>query len=712
MYAVHLASAVALMLVFFERNPMGLLIGIDGAYVQILQRLASEWQDFDLTFSSNLITSYGNIWFSLNERATHHFLLHGWLEGWLEGGLDPPLRYAVVGLELFASTVFVARCFGFSRGTAIASGWALIALVMPFSGTAWFYQSLDLVPWSGTVIAGTATLIGLFALLGRGKPVGSFGALVGMVSILVIMLAANAVSLVLMFPAVAIFALGLLARATSRAEVFWKLGMVGGTGLLGISLAWPQYLLGLLGYSAAAVFGAEMDSSSRQSALDISVLFHSWAMGHAAWWLVPGAILGALFHIIWVPDGRRTAAIALLAGMLAVLVAGLVMMRVEKWNGPAPLYFERQLWPFFVIVTVSSGAHALAWIRTTVWGDAAALGKGGILAAGAPLLMALVPWVLVPTTEAKATRIHWPYPPQSSPITDVLTAEVGLTPGAMLRGRVATFAGNKPAAEGSAWSDQHAADARAYQQHGLRNAHRSTGLWYFGIPTLFEYSPQISPAFFALTRRFLTSKNDRPSRSIVLLTTPDLRILRMLGVSHVITRGRQSRLDVLPPVATSMVRDDDSYILRRLPGSNTSGVTPTQLRVEQRLDSSLEAIGQRTFNWREEVIVHESSADLPSSLRRADRHVVTVHRDGIHIRASSPGTSVLVLPFEFSHCFDLRQTGSSSGGKIYSLQRANLVQTALFFEGEITVVLQFRLGPFHNQQCRLEDKRQFRRLME
>ena len=59
-------------------------------------------------------------------------------------------------------------------------------------------------------------------------------------------------------------------------------------------------------------------------------------------------------------------------------------------------------------------------------------------------------------------------------------------------------------------------------------------LWYYNIPTVFVFSHTISPMFYALAKRYLACEGDR---ALLNLCCPNVRILRLLGVSYV-TLGR------------------------------------------------------------------------------------------------------------------------------------------------------------------------------
>src|SRR5262249_2876626 len=96
-----------------------------------------------------------------------------------------------------------------------------------------------------------------------------------------------------------------------------------------------------------------------------------------------------------------------------------------------------------------------------------------------------------------------------------------------------------------------------------------------------------------------------------------------------------------------------------------------------------------------DVAVYEA-VDAPLVAGSASE--LRVFRDRLVVTAESAGTSLLVLPVEFSHCLDLSVTSRGS----VRLLRANLNQAALLFSGRVTAQLLYRYSPWHFG-CRLRD---------
>ena len=141
-----------------------------------------------------------------------------------------------------------------------------------------------------------------------------------------------------------------------------------------------------------------------------------------------------------------------------------------------------------------------------------------------------VPWIHSP--KPRDLRL----PPGTSAIVQRLRTEIGLTPSSPFRGRVATITPITllPVDQLNPLSDPVVQQLyRAIQiSNETGNDHLGPGLWYFQIPTLFEYNQLISPAFHALAKRTLYQIPHL--RNNLLVTVPNERILKLLGVRFVI----------------------------------------------------------------------------------------------------------------------------------------------------------------------------------
>ena len=64
---------------------------------------------------------------------------------------------------------------------------------------------------------------------------------------------------------------------------------------------------------------------------------------------------------------------------------------------------------------------------------------------------------------------------------------------------------------------------------------------------------------------------------------------------------------------------------------------------------------------------------------------------------------MLIIPFEFSHCLQIQNRSTDS--RAIQLFRADLLLTAVEFEGKLDATIAYRAGPFSGSSCRLHDAR-------
>lgn len=69
----------------------------------------------------------------------------------------------------------------------------------------------------------------------------------------------------------------------------------------------------------------------------------------------------------------------------------------------------------------------------------------------------------------------------------------------------------------------------------------------------------------------------------------------------------------------------------------------------------------------------------------------------IHVSGDSQGTSLLVLPFDFSYCLQ------ASGAGLDRLMPVNLAQTGLLIHGKASIDIVYRYGLISGTACRGQD---------
>jgi len=702
-------AVVVLGIVAFRHNQATLLYGLDGNEMMTLAKQQFVWHANWLGFGNNVFQSLGNIWLPINMKLVPGYAFSLAVNG---GDIDPVLSYLVFSIEVFLAAYFVSLWLGFGEVAATFSGWTVALLSMPYVGYPKIYSIFGIAPHLVIMLLIVPMTLMLYSLVGRVTPLRSAVCLLGIAGLMLYLAISQPIFMVLVVPVVLVFSMAIVLGVGSRHEKYWKLG--GGVLVLAVLAAsgMLQYLYGLLSYTAAAVFKDEF-LNVHQVWFEVSILFQGEASGISGPLLYAGALGGAL-ACAWAGRGlQKHIAIGLLIMMGVLMAFGAAVVSVDFWRGPAPLYFEILLWPFYAVYAVSLVAALLRMLGAMVWPRVGAFlahrpGWWNVMLADSRIhvmafVIVSVPVVLllwVRDGVVPLDRMYHTYPPLSPPLVTLLRDEIALKPGDPFRGRVATLTGQLLQKSGVSWSDLHTGDIELTKRFG--NDHRTVGLWYYDIPTLFEYNQFMTPPYYLVTRTFLTNDGDRQMRNIMALRRPDLRLLRTLGVRFVIADA---------PVPGARLRahvDDDgkpALYLYELDKVNLGSYSPTHVARVSSAREALALMAREDFDAAKSVVTDEG---LPAGLVPATSSLVSVEKSGLRLTATSHGTSVLVLPFEFSHCLEI--TPVEQGTVPPRLFRANLLQAGVVFTGQLEATVQFFTGPFHNAGCRIEDARDIARL--
>jgi hypothetical protein len=257
---------------------------------------------------------------------------------------------------------------------------------------------------------------------------------------------------------------------------------------------------------------------------------------------------------------------------------------------------------------------------------------------------------------------------------------------------------------------QHYGNVHYFAYMATGNLHDGPGLWQDDVPTLMESNTLMTPFSFAFLRTLLTDPDDSQVRTIVGMRRIDPRILKMIGVRFVITdlpiSGATLRAQIPIPVSRkarailgfSYRGDLNSFdlYLYELDDVNLGQFSPTETKWAPDVNQTLGYLADGTIALNRTVVASEQ---LQRPLTEAKLELFTIGRDRYHVRASSAGRSVLLLPIEFSRCLKI----SDAAGGEPRLFRADLMLTGILFERQIDAQISFHTGPFHNPGCRLED---------
>jgi hypothetical protein len=136
---------------------------------------------------------------------------------------------------------------------------------------------------------------------------------------------------------------------------------------------------------------------------------------------------------------------------------------------------------------------------------------------------------------------------------------------------------------------------------------------------------------------------------------------------------------------------------------NLASYSPTKFKVIERAKDAIAAMRRDDFLMAEDVIVQQP---LQGPLVPVSTSSMTLEKNAIVISATSPGRSVLLLPVQFSRCWEMTTLDGSPLKA--SLIRADLAQSILSFEQRVDVRLRFAFGFGNDGACRTQDIKDLR----
>lgn len=695
--AMYLGVFLVVLAAVFSNNAACLLCGLDGTAWSIAldaQAMAR------LPYSQLGVDPYQGL-FDAYYPAYRELLLPSAL-AMLVGvaSVSKAVTYFTYAALLLVSTYILARVIGFPRVAAFLGGALLVALGLPtlLDHGSLLYSIYSLLPHLAQEVSLTLLIIAcLWAL--RDRPAALTIAIGAAAVACVLFAVASFVTLtVLMAPAIMIYGTASLLDFQR-----WRQNLprcLAGGAMVAAPAACGMfgYVYSIATYTAYNYFSHEL-MQSRPSLDYASIIYLPDRIGLA---LVLVGLAGALYAGFGGQGRVRIFAWThIVATGVFQLCAFLVVRFAQDYHGPSPIYFEFMFWPMhslFAALILVVGLRAIARIIVGAlpWPNAAhwfnprhvALGAVPLMLAGSDAAIS----IKHPTTSCPGANFS---PIRPTAISEVLGREIAIRPGVPFRGLVATFDGarGKPSVT---WFDLVANDFLIWQRVG--NDLRSDGLWWYRIPTLFQYSPLITPPFYLMTTEFLSRPSDKQVRNIVALTQPNQRMLRLWGVRYLIT---DSELGFGRPVLEMPGPEGVTLSLIAVDEANLGDYSPTRVRPVTDFEDGLQVMHNRDFDGRRDVV---TEAALTGPLVPARDAKLIYEKTGFTVAATSEGRSTLVLPIQFSRCW----TVSGAGDPV--LFRADLMQLGIAFSGRLDATLVFRFGPFWSSGCRIDDIRDMERL--
>jgi hypothetical protein len=681
-------SFIALAAVAFFQYSQALFYRFDGRFILTHATTQPRWMAPGFELSANFLEGIGDLWFPIATK---------WSLGLSVGGLFdqklmPVVACLVFAVEFFLSTLVLARCIGAGLVTGLAGAWLGTLFTLPF-----FVPTLaDWRIWGNphflTPIAVTSLSLAAFLKIGRGRMAKDLAAIVLILLLLGYFIVSNPVLAAVAAPVLAFFGGAATIAADTREERRRKI--IAAAILAAILVtAFAPYEVALFAYARTTYFWDDL------AAFPVTWREHSFLISEGRGYglvIWAACVAGAGLAAWRGPPLMRRAAVAFLGFIALQQLIFLLNAKVGfVWRGPSAAYFDMFALPFYALF---GGYLLFGW-----WCETPERRTQAIVA------LSLIPWamVLLSLHDPFADRTFrgqnpFVWPPHETAMTKFLQEEIGLHEGEPFRGRVASIAGTEfePQYANIPLDSQHDYDAAVAFYTG--NDHRYFGLWYYDIPTLIQGNQFSSPFAHATVSRLFSHRNEKHVRQLTTITRFDPRLYALFGVRFVITS--RPLADLSPTM--SLVLDAEypqlwTLYLYEVPGTNTAGYWSTRPMQVANARQAMQWLASDARNEADAAVYEPTAPRLvPGTLSD-----MRVFRDRLVVRAESAGASLLVLPIEFSHCWDVSLAAGSTG----RLLRANVNQIGLLFSGRTEVELRYRFSPWHFR-CRFRDIADARKL--
>jgi hypothetical protein len=707
----------------FSHNYANLAFGVDGAASFLQAMHGWKWAPADLGFGPDPFEGLSDVWSGENAYLVPAHALYKLIFGPPSEFVPcyPITAYTIFASETFLATLALARSLGMSWSVGAIAAWILPLLVYPYFVYPLLFPISMIAPSVvGTTVSEATLLLALIARLGRGWRHGTRGRLrrdlpcaLAIVGLLVVLIAAYPLRTILLGPAVVVLAIGLVmgADAEERLPKF----VIGLTcALIVLALGAAPFVFGMFSYTTPRFWSESLRNTINDRSM-ISIWYGIPSVGPAGPKFFIFGMFGFVTAIAFGGRLLRACGTGILLIVAAIFLLGYIALTWQSWRGPMSLYFEFPLWPFYAVFGTWASAYWISRIiravarLATLSGPALRISLLPSLEQAATIIILSVAVALPALAFGRALSVDnrqrlYRFPPASSPMIQYLHDQIGLSPGTVFRGRVTNmeYVGDPKAHD---WIDL-AADPLDPRYLKSGNDYYSTGLWYYDVPTLFEYNAATSPALFRTLAYLLAEPADPQIRNVVVLRRPDAHALAILGVRFVIVSGG------LPPpfrlVMTEHSYGDENLSLYEVQEVNLGTDTPTDAVLATGFDDALEKIAKPDFDPKRSVVVFDRS--VPSGkLIPATSASVRVDRGGLTVEASSDGATLLVLPFEFSRCLQV-ETVKPDAEKP-RLVRVNAIETGVIFNKKLAAKIEYFAGLFRNSFCRINDTREFSELL-
>ena len=587
----------------------------------------------------------------------------------------------IIAFICYAAACYVmARCFDVPRVPSIIAAQFTVLIFTPVVMKLAFAPNFVSIPGLAVVYAPHLLAFGLLARLSPERPQmwfiagGLFGLLFYSLYCDPLWTAVSGLAWIVPF-AVVTFGAG------RRDIIFARCAVLGGCVVVLLLSGALEYVYSLSQYTARVQFPDLLERP--RSLLFTLILFRSKYAAYFYCWCVPGWALG-----IWLLRGRPR--ILVLAGavsaLLLVAYSAAFLYLPGYWWLPVPIYIEHTLFALFWTAAIAGywGALEALTARARDWKHAPALSSAQATAVTAIATVAIA-FVIPAVLMSRALKYRdlpnylyepWPDEPE---LRNFFGSNIGLHADPRFRGTVFLY---------------------TFQFDEFLTL---DSLWVDAVPTANEYSQLVTPQAIYFVHELLKRNvaGDlnwfRPWINTGAGSFPTLfRAFRALGVRYVggYEPLRIRGMDDFPSVSFPRRSPFSSglWVIHEIPDVNVGNYSPTEITVTPSAAETIDALASPNFDFSRQVVL---STELRGRLVPAHDMQLSVIRGGLHLSGRSDGTSLVVLPQEFSNCLRARD-------ERLRLVRADLILTGVIFSESVDTDISLDFGIF-SPGCRRAD---------
>jgi len=614
---------------------------------------------------------------------------------------------ALVALACFVGAVYVMmRCFDIAVLPSVLTAQSCIALFAPALLIAYAPTNFCLTPGDAVVYAPYMIALGI---LGRLPP--DFRRSFVLMTAAIILLVLYSIYCDPLWTVIAAvswavpFAVVSLSPLQPRAVMLRTAALGTCVAVLLLSGA-ASYLFTLSQYTARVQFAQTLDRVRQP--VYVSAMTYSPNMRYFYFACIVGWVLG-----IATLSGRARvlvmAATTACAAWAGYSIVYLLLLNVA-WMPPIPIYVEQCLFPLYLAAAAAGYWGMVSLMASLLVRGVAPLARGIGEAWRQPVPM--------PPPSAQPAEVE--IAPRSSRLMGA-TVVVTFLAATIVPAKVVKYALSDGRADAKTfyqpWTnepeligflDENIGLANGLPFRGRINFFTPSGftmatLWSHAIPTLNEINHLVTPEalYFIHAALEIDVRGYLNHFQVHWSNSPlNWKVLQLFGTRYVAATAElaDESNPALPPVTKPHRPENEedpkpgTWYIYELPHPNVGDYSPTVVMTARSGSDVIAAIGKPDFDFARQAVL---SAPVPEKLVPAHDMRLSIIRGGLHVSAKSAGTSLVILPKQFSHCLRARESR-------VRFVRANLMMAGMVFSGDVDTDIVFDYGLF-SPGCRRKD---------